>query len=90
MGNQAPKQVKPTDNDRRASWAELTLQTFSRRAGTLPDFNASDEERAIALVDLLTDLAHWCDRNNVSMKQTIMSATAHYQAETESRGTQLA
>jgi hypothetical protein len=60
-------------NADRASWAGNALTTFMRETG-------ADEEDALG--DLLTDLMHWCDRNNYDFDLALDRARGHYEAET--------
>jgi hypothetical protein len=70
-------------NDERAYWAGETLDYFTRTHG--------EEEggRQQNLVDLLADLAHYCDRNELSFESCLESARNHYCEETDNTGTQL-
>ncbi len=38
--------------------------------------------------ELIADLAHWCDRNGVSLWREIARAGKHYQRETDNQGEQ--
>lgn len=76
-------------NEERASWADVALVAFSQRTGAVSDWMGTDKERSLVVTDLLADLAHWCDRNNVDMQAAIQRATNHYQTETGSEGIQL-
>ncbi len=78
-----------TTNADRASWAEVGLRAYGKRTGTVGKTVGDDEDPFLIVVDLLADLAHWCDRNNVDLQSAIRSATRHYQAETASKGRQL-
>lgn len=74
-----PRQPRPIppdpdgQNNQRAQWAEAVLIAFAVETGT---------EREDALCDLLTDLRHWCDRNNTSFGSELERATRHYKEET--------
>jgi hypothetical protein len=91
-----PKKIPPdpatgedTTNAERAAWAEIGLCAFGKHTGTVGRKVGDDEDPFLIIVDLLADLAHWCDRNNVDLQSAIRSATRHYLAETESLGRQL-
>lgn len=60
------------NNDRRAELAEYAILPFIEEFG---------DDRT-ALVDLLADLRHWCDRHEVDFQDALDSAFNHYQAET--------
>jgi hypothetical protein len=60
-------------NDARASWAAAALHCFQRKTGSEDD---------TALIDLLCDLMHWCDRNDGDFEQALQLARMHYEAET--------
>jgi hypothetical protein len=60
-------------NDKRAAWAGAALATFMQVTGT-------DDEYAVG--DLLSDLMHWCDRNNYDFEAALARARGHYAAET--------
>jgi hypothetical protein len=83
--NAAPKDTKeghemtalPPDpeemNDARASRAAVALCRFQQETG-------SDDDTA--LVDLLCDLMHWCDRGGADFDGALQDARMHYEAET--------
>jgi hypothetical protein len=60
-----------TNNDR-AEWAAAALRHFQIHTGT---------EFDDALPDLLCDLHHWCDRENVNFQSALERARQHYDAE---------
>jgi hypothetical protein len=76
-------------NAERASWAETALRAFGQRTGTAYRVDGDDEEAFLVIADLIADIAHCCDRNNVDLQFAIQYATRHYQAETASEGRQL-
>jgi hypothetical protein len=52
--------------------------------------HVGDKEDAILVVaDLLCDIAHWCDRNDVDLQSALRLAASHYLEETAGQGTQL-
>jgi hypothetical protein len=61
-------------NGDRAEWAAAALRHFQCCTGT--DYDT-------ALVDLLGDLMHWCDRNGVDFEDELSRARRHYDAETK-------
>lgn len=76
-------------NAERALWAEAALMAFGRQTGAGSSSIGDDEEPFLIVADLLADLAHWCDRNNVSLQSAIRYATRHYTTETGTEGRQL-
>lgn len=64
-------------NDSRAAFADSALKSFALSAG----MQLAIEGRE-AVSDLLTDLMHWCDRNDVSFKDAYENGLASYEAET--------
>ena len=60
-------------NTDRTAWAAAALQEFQRITGT---------DDGDALVDLLGDLMHWCDRNDADFDTALSRARMHYEAET--------
>lgn len=92
MANRVPPDATADEgisNDQRASWAYSALLTFAQTTGSGSDLMGTAEERALVVTDLLADLAHWCDRNDVDLQLVIQRATDHYQTETASEGKQL-
>ena len=59
-------------NRDRAEWASAALGHFQSITGT-------DHEDSLS--DLLGDLHHWCDRENVNFQNALDTARTHYQAE---------
>lgn len=78
-----------TTNSQRASWAEAALRAFCKKTGVISTSLADKEEAFLIVADLLADLAHWCDRNNVKLQSAIEYAARHYRTETGSEGKQL-
>ncbi len=76
-------------NAERASWAEVALRAFGRRTGTVGKKVGDDEAPYLIITDLLADLAHWCDRNDVDLPSALASAARYYQEETAGEGKQL-
>jgi hypothetical protein len=78
-----------TTNAERASWAEVALLAYGKRTGTLHAAVGDDEEPLLIVADLLADLAHWCDRNDIELQSALRHAERHYQVETARKGRQL-
>ena len=76
-------------NAERSLWAETALLAFGRQIGAVSNSIGDKEEPFLIVADLLADLAHWCDRNNVELRSAIQYAARHYRAETASQGKQL-
>jgi hypothetical protein len=75
-------------NDDRASWAEAALLAFGKRTRLLKKCVGDKEDPFFIISDLLTDLAHWCDRHNLEFSAALVHAAEHYGAETNVQGTQ--
>jgi hypothetical protein len=60
-------------NDDRAEWAETALEAFMAVCKT-------DESDAVA--DLLANLRHYCDRNDLDFDAELSRANMNYEAET--------
>jgi hypothetical protein len=71
MTNPLPPDPNALNNER-AQWADDALRCFQQATGT-------DDE---ALIDLICDLMHWCDRNNADFDAALSTARVHYDAET--------
>ncbi len=74
--NKEPSRVDPPvpSNDDRAEWAESAITAFMEATGV---------ERGDALCDLLADLRHWSDKNQVDWQEALERAYMHYEAEIE-------
>jgi hypothetical protein len=90
-----PKELPPDPfsmNESRARWAGRVL-SFCDRFGEPQDYPASKKEIREnlegKLSDLVADLAHFCDREGLSMKIVVRGATRRYQITTDGQGTQL-
>ena len=93
MANRIPPDATAEEgitNDERASWAEVALLAFGKRTGSMFRSVGDKEEPMLVIGDLVADIAHWCDRNNVDLQAAIQYATRHYQLETAAEGAQLA
>lgn len=62
----------PTNFDR-AEWAAAALRHFQCATGT---------DHGEALADLLCDLRHWCNREQISFDSALARAKEHYDTET--------
>jgi hypothetical protein len=67
----------PTNLDR-AEWAAAALRHFQSTTGA--DYQD-------ALPDLLCDLLHWSDRDNVNFEKALKTARLHYEAECDEEKT---
>jgi hypothetical protein len=76
-------------NDERASWAEAGLVAFGQRTGMVRWHVGDKEDAFLVVADLLGDIAHWCDRNDVDLQSALRLAASHYLEETAGQGTQL-
>ena len=70
-------QMTVTNRDR-AEWAGAALRHFQCATGT--DYDD-------ALPDLLCDLHHWCDRENVNFQSALDRAREHYDTESSTTST---
>jgi hypothetical protein len=75
-------------NDQRASWAEVGLLAFGQLTGMVREHVGDKEDPFLIVADLLGDLAHWCDRNDVDMRVALRLAAQHYDEETGGEGEQ--
>lgn len=64
-------------NDDRADWADDVLRRFAN----ITDMHFLKDQPEL-VTDLITNLHHWCDRNDVDFDQSMESATMHYTEET--------
>ncbi len=78
-----------TTNYQRASWAEAAVLAFGQRTGAIANAIGDQEEPFLIVADLLADLAHWCDRNDLDLQSAIQYARRHYQTESGAAGKQL-
>jgi len=72
-------------NEDRSKWAQAAIQTFVDITGLDTEADGFDT----TLSDLLADIAHFCDRNDLSFHDLLDRAQRHYQAETDGKGPQL-
>lgn len=61
------------ENDNRAEWAERGLMAFARATGC---------DREDMVHDMLADIRHWCDRNNMDWDIALTRAMSAYDGET--------
>lgn len=69
--------LSPT-NHKRASRAKAAIFHYAKPT--------SRGDLECAVIDLLSDLAHFCDRERMSLAQFITTARGHYNTETEGAG----
>jgi len=60
-------------NDKRAGWADDAISTYMLATGSDMD---------VVMADMLSDLMHWCDRNETDFNDALVRATRHYGFET--------
>jgi len=63
---------EPTNADR-AGRIEGVLNTYRQEV--------SGEDIDCCVTDLITDLMHWCDQNNINFAEAVDSADMHFTAE---------
>jgi len=74
--------VKLPSNRERADWASMALDTYAETVNTPPD-----EERELVLSDLLCDLMHYCEVEDIDFHQCVERAEDHFNEEqAEERG----
>jgi len=61
---------------------------FCKQTGVISSSLEDKEEASLIAADLLADLAHWCDRNQVDLPSALTHAAQHYLAETDGTGKQ--
>ena len=71
-------------NAARSMWALQALDTFARETGQSISMDGLGE----VMGDLLVDLAHLADRNNLNIRELLLRAAGSYLEETDSSGTQ--
>lgn len=83
-------------NDQRAKGAKSTLLHYANSFGEiyskedLVGLETSPDQAHQNLGDLLCDLAHFCDREGVSLADCLATAEIHYNEETANKGQQFA
>lgn len=65
------------DNDDRALWAQHAVMSFAR----ITRMDTAGEDNQTIVTDLLADLMHFADRNNVNWLDAIAHAVDHYNVE---------
>ncbi len=65
-------------NDKRAAWAEKALDAFQKATRCEP----GDQ----ALADLIADLRHWADREDICWDKAYAAGMEHYEEETADDG----
>lgn len=71
---------EPIDNQTRAERIDAALSAYRAHVGDGP---AEPDE---AVTDLLTDLRHYCDRENLTLTELNRIAETHYEAELAEEG----
>lgn len=82
----AEKVQQSKDNQRRAIEALQALIAFGNLPGNEPAEGLTTLR--MNMIDLLTNLAHLCDREGLSLPQIQETAASHYREETSQLGTQ--
>jgi len=75
-------------NDKRALAARRALLYFARDFGETDDRGELAELAEQNITDLLVDLAHYCDRENLLLRECILRAGRGYAEETKRQGMQ--
>jgi len=75
-------------NDKRAEVAKIALLSFARKFGETDEVGELGVFKEQNLVDLLADLAHYCNRQNINMTRCWEKAQSHYAGETNNAGRQ--
>lgn len=78
-----PPDPEQLNNDR-SKWAMAAVETFMRETGL-----GKADGLETAVMDLVADLAHLCDRHELDFHALCDRAASHYNEETNSVGTQL-
>lgn len=69
-------------NDERAARIDAAFKAYAKAADLYEDGEFLDAEDSI-LSDMLCDIQHWCDRNEVDFDMALLTGEVNYQAETE-------
>ena len=71
--------ISPPNNELRAEAAGMALQAYSLAKGmSLEEPPLSELE---LLTDLITDLLHWCDRDDLDFHKALWMARFHHEEE---------
>lgn len=76
--NQLPADLEGM-NDDRADWARSAAKAFAKRTGQTVEGDGWDT----IIMDLIADLAHFCDREGLELEDLVQRAANHYDAETD-------
>ncbi len=68
-------------NAERAARIDQTIETYRNAMGDSPD--TCDEDREDRVTDLLTDLMHYCLREEFGFTELLEQAQSHFNAEVE-------
>jgi hypothetical protein len=75
-------------NQHRSDAAEKALLSFAQDSGELDHDGALGELSEQNITDLLVDLAHYCDRQGLSLQRCLAKAERHYREEANKLGKQ--
>lgn len=64
-------------NDERAEWAQAAIDAHGEETGA----TAAGDDGDCNFYDLLCNLHHWCDRNDINFKQAVKDARQMYEME---------
>lgn len=67
-------------NKTRAQWALESLEVFASSTSSIDNLNKEPDE---VLTDLLCDLEHWANQNDISFDDCVAHGKAHFDAEIE-------
>lgn len=68
-------------NEQRATWAHEALEAFSQLTWRTTIDELDNDDRFLVVSDLLCDLRHWCDHNDVDFESALNLAAMHYECE---------
>lgn len=69
------------ENERRSLAAESTLTSFAALRGELGEMGGLGRLAEQNVVDLIADLAHFCEARGIDFEKCLRLARAHYAAE---------
>lgn len=71
---------EPTNTDR-ARWAKNAIDFFAEETGLMPDIEEDEREYATAVADLLSDIIHFCNQNEINFFDALDRAEMNFDAE---------
>jgi hypothetical protein len=71
-------------NRKRASWAKTAIEAFGAETGQ----TIKGDGAAEIVMDLIADIAHFCDRARIRLDDLYFRAETHYSTETNGQGSQ--